>query len=91
MEKALATSTHRVKIHRTEHPDGILLYRIDDSTTHTHSMYWDLYLVGRRRMSRHLPVLVAIVLGITWNGAQLFAVAAQDLRIERVFAATTVA
>lgn len=42
-------------------------------------------------MSRHLPVLVAIVLGITWNGAQLFAVAAQDLRIERVFAATTVA
>lgn len=35
MEKALATSTHRVKIHRTEHPDGILLYRVDDSTTHT--------------------------------------------------------
>lgn len=57
-------------------------------------MHWDLYLFEYKympRVSRHLPVLVAIVLGITWNGAQLFAVAAQDLRIERVFAATTVA
>jgi hypothetical protein len=37
-----------------------------------------------------LPVLETVVLRISRNGAQLFPVATQNLRIERVFAATTV-
>jgi hypothetical protein len=37
-----------------------------------------------------IPVLETVVFCIARNGAQLFPVATQHLRIERVFAATTV-
>lgn len=41
-------------------------------------------------MNRFLPILVAVVLGITRNRAKLLSVAAQHLWVEGIFSATAV-
>lgn len=41
-------------------------------------------------MALHKPVLVAVVNGITRDGAELLAIATQDLRMKDMFATTTV-
>lgn len=38
-----------------------------------------------------IPAGVTVVLRVSWNGAQLLAVAAQHLRVECVFSAATIA
>ena len=42
------------------------------------------------KVLKDIPVLETVVLRVSRDGAQLFPVAAQHLRIERVFTATTV-
>jgi len=42
------------------------------------------------RLDQHIPVLVAVVLRIPWNRAQLLAVAAKHLWIERVLPAAAI-
>ena len=37
------------------------------------------------------PIYVAKILGIAWNRAELFAVAAENLRVEGILASATVA